>query len=284
MNRIFVSLTVFAALAACSENRQSAQSSLEEINGILAHLDSIIVREYRPAPLSPELESSLEDTVASIMADQSCMQRSRDEALQAWISFKTLCKKGEYEEALNFYLKEDENGARGSAVAVIILLESDGRYKFYSEVLRPLLREYCSDEVALAEYIRALENEKAIEDITISLRTEDSGYVPQVYPVVVMDYGYALAAQGKIDAAFELTGDLMNALLSLSDNIIETNIVGTIYLSQLYLKNGDKESAVKIWEAGKEYVLNNSDDISDEDVLRFVETADNEISEILETE
>lgn len=87
------------------------------------------------------------------------------------------------------------------------------------------MQEYKGDDVAREDFINNLQLEKAMEDVSIQLQADNTGYIPEVYPNVVRDLGFALASSGKMDEAHELFYDLIDGVYGLTGSALLANYI-----------------------------------------------------------
>ena len=295
MKRVIPILLAITCLFACGQKKQVPES-LADIKAVVAHLDSTVTAMYGWEPSDSTYNHSVDTLVADIMnqyppegreageADYSVpaiQQQAYDEARVTWATFKKLCDEDKYEEALDFYLADKPNEVGKNAGDFLVFFKhSTQRYTFLSAVLLPLMREYKGDEYALKHYIDDLQFEKAMEDFSIALNEENSGYVPEVYPAMVMDLGYALLADGRMDEAQELFGDLVNAVYGITGDALYANFLGTKYGARLYLKDGKDDWAVATWENFKDYLNENKADYTEEELSEIFGKIQEEIDAI----
>lgn len=281
IKKLLVILLLTGALAACGQNN-SIPESLSEVKGVVAQLDSAVAAMYGWEPRDSTYNHSVDTVVSAIMdqyetehpdqpkevrTEHAIQQRTYDEARITWAEFKRLIDVGKYEEALDFY--EGENASsrgKNSGDFLVYLKHSTHCYVFYSEVLRPLMQEYRENTYALEESISILQLEKALEDASIQMQADNTGYVPEVYPRVVMDLGIALAESGKIDDARNLFYDLIDGVYGLTGSALLANYIASDYAEKLYLIEGDKEGAKANWNRFKEAVKQNKSEYDPEDV------------------
>ena len=194
-------------------------------------------------------------------------QQTYDDARNTWSEFKCFIDADKYKEALDFYLADKPNGEGKNACDFIIYLKhSTQRYVFFSQVVRPLMKEYKGDAYAVEEYINILHVELAMEKVSIALQADNTGYVPDVYPNVVRDLGTALASIGRFDEARNLFYDLIDGVYGLSGSALLANYVASDYIADLYLIEGKKDDAIANWNRLKDAVEMNIDDYNPEDV------------------
>lgn len=207
-------------------------------------------------------------------------QRSFDQARKTWAVFMRLCEERQFKEALDFYMAKDSCAKNSNAGDFIVHLKhSSNRYGFYSRVLYPLLRAYNDSNSANIEYVEALRAEKAFEEMTILMNAEGSGYVPEVYPSLIVELGTKLAEMDKAKEAVEFTGSLINALYALTEDPLYSNYIGVFYAAHIYLMDDDHESAIRMWE-GLRTFLDNSKNYTPEDLVNYYSAIDDRIEAI----
>lgn len=219
--------------------------SPQRIASSLSFLDTLVKTEYMEAPLSQTVRDAMPDSMTVSSSEQ--MRQTFSKSLQVWKHFRELCDKEEYEAALDYYLEEPKEGEMKNAGAFLFVFESLGRYEFYSSVLYPLLLKYRDKSFALNEYISTLQIEKTMEELTIALRSEDNGYIPEVYPYVLTDLGKTLAKVGRMDEALALVDDLRPAILSIyNGNELDAEVIEAGYKSHLYQLSGNKKMSLSV--------------------------------------
>ena len=242
-------LLISFAVCSCGK-RESTTFSPQDIAASLCRLDTLVKTEYMEGPLSQMFHDALLDSMALPSKEQ--MRQRLSESLKVWKHFRDLCDKQEYEAALDYYLEEPREGEMKNAGAFIFVFESKGRYEFYSNVLLPLLVKYREKNFVLNEYIQTLQFEKTLEELTIALRSEDNGYVPETYPYVLTDLGWTLATAGQIDEALALLDDLRPVyLLIYNGNELDAEVMEAGYKSRVYELSGDKQKALAVLNAIK---------------------------------
>lgn len=295
MKRVTPILLAMTCLFACGQKKQVPES-LGDIKTVVAHLDSTVTAMYGWEPRDSTYNHAVDTMVADIMnqyppegkesgeADYSApaiQQQAYDEARVTWAAFKKLCDEDKYEEALDFYLSDKPNeGGKNAGDFLVFFKHSTQRYTFLSAVLLPLMREYKGDDFALKHYIDDLQLEKAMEDFSIALNEENSGYIPEAYPAMVMDLGYALLADGRMEEAQDLFGDLVNAVYGITGDALYANFLGTKYGARLYVKDGKDDFAVATWENFKDYLNENKSDYTEEELTEVFGKIQEEIDAI----
>ena len=288
---------VFLTLIACGQNKPIP----ENLNGVketVAKLDSAVTAMYGWEPRDSTYNHSLDTLVADMMNEYKAnvpeyehqdegvpaiQQQAYDEARVTWAEFKRLIDDDKYEEALNIYLGEDKDYIKkNSGDFLVYLKHSTQRYVFFSQVLLPLMQEFKGEDAAREDFINNLQLEKAMEDVSIQLQADNTGYVPEVYPNVVRDLGIALASLGKMDEAHELFWDLIDGVYGLTGSALLANYIASDYAEKLYLIEEDTEGAIANWNRFKEAVEQNKSAYDPEEVevcLRRIEEAINVLTE-----
>ena len=245
-------------------------------------LDSTVTAMYGWEPRDSTYNHSLDTLVAGMMNEYKAddpeyehqdegvpaiQQQAYDEARVTWAEFKRLIDADEYEEALNIYLGEGKDYIKkNSGDFLVYLKHSTQRYVFFSQVLLPLIQEYKGEEAAQEDFINNLQLEKALEDMSIELQADNTGYIPEVYPKVVRDLGIALASSGKMDEAHELFYDLIDGVYGLTGSALLANYIASDYAAELYLIEGDKEGAIANWNLFKNAIEQNKANYDPEEV------------------
>ena len=129
-----------------------------------------------------------------------------------------------------------------------------------------MMRELRGDTFAVEQYIDILHLEKAMEDASIAMNQRDEPYIPEVYPYVVKDLGFALASSGKMEEALNLSGDLISAVYDITGSAIYANFFGTQYGAQLYAAENDNKTALGLWENFERYLDEYKDDYTSEEL------------------
>ena len=281
MRKIITTLVLMVAIVACGQQK-SIPESLSDIKKVVAQLDSAVTAMYGWEPRDSTYNHSLDTLVAGMMNEYKAsdpeyerqdervpaiQQQAYDEARVTWAEFKRLIDADKYEEALNFYLGEGKDYIKkNSGDFLVYLKHSTQRYVFFSQVLLPLMQEYKGDDVAREDFINNLQLEKAMEDVSIQLQADNTGYVPEVYPNVVRDLGFALASSGKMDEAHELFYDLIDCVYGLTGSALLANYIASDYAAELYLIDGDKEGAIANWNLFKNAIEQNKANYDPEEV------------------
>lgn len=284
-----------AALVFSCGNKTVRPERLKDVKAAVAHLDSAVTAMYGWEPRDSTYDTSLDTLVAGIMSEidpdnpryqvddgmHAIPQQTYDESRETWDVFKQLIDADKYEEALAFYFGESEVDSQKKAGDFLIFLKhSTQRYVFFSEVLFPLMQEYRDADSALEEYIGLLQLEKAMEDFSIALHAENTGYVPEVYPRVVRDLGMALASVGEIDEARKLFYDLIDGIYGLTGNALFANYIASIYAADLYLLEGNKEDAISNWNRFKDAIEQSKSDYDPDEVETCLRAIEREIEKL----
>lgn len=281
MRNIITSLVILVSIIACGQQK-TIPENLSDVKTVVAQLDSAVTEMYGWEPRDSTYNHSVDTLVAGMMNEYKAddpeyehqdegvpaiQQQAYDEARLTWAEFKRLIDADKYEEALNFYLGEGKDYIKkNSGDFLVYLKHSTQRYVFFSQVLRPLMQEYKGEEAAREDYISNLQLEKALEDMSIELQADNTGYIPEVYPNVVRDLGIALASTGKIDEAHELFYDLIDGVYGLTGSALLANYVASDYAEDLYLIEDDVEGAIANWNRLKEAVEQNKSAYDPEEV------------------
>lgn len=204
-------------------------------------------------------------------------------AEETWTKFKLLCEKDEYKKALDYYLGEGADAPKKNSGDIIVFLKhSTNQYIFASDVLRPLLFEYRGRDVAYGELIQLFEFLKAMGDYMIAVNAEGNGYVPEIYPQVVCDLGYCLAAVGRAEEALDLLEDFALGVSSIVDSPLKVNYSITLYMANIARITGETQEAIETWEDFKSYHLAHGDEFDPDELDACLEVADEMIAEIKE--
>lgn len=298
MKRIPIIIAVIICSLSCSQ-KKTVPESLVGIKKVVAQLDSAVTDMYGWEPRDSTYNHSVDTLVADIMNDYKADdpeyqhqdgsipaidQQTYDKARDTWSEFKQLIDSESYEEALDFYLSGGDGETKKNLGDFLVFLKhSTHRFTFFSEVLKPLMQEYKGNDYAREEYINLLQLEKALEDASIEMHADDTGYVPEVYPSVVCDLGIALANSGKMDEAHELFYDLIDGVYGLTGSALLANYMASKYAERLYLIEDDKEGAIANWNRFKEAVEQNKNDFDPEEVevcIKRVEAAISALSDM----
>lgn len=295
MRRIIATLAFAVSVIACGQQKPIPEN-LSDIKTVVAQLDSAVTAMYGWEPRDSTYNHSLDTLVAGMMNEYKAsdpeyerqddgvpaiQQQAYDEARVTWAEFKRLIDADKYEEALNFYLGEGKNYIKkNSGDFLVYLKHSTQRYVFFSQFLLPLMQEYKGDDVAREDFINNLQLEKAMEDVSIQLQADNTGYIPEVYPNVVRDLGFALASSGKMDEAHELFYDLIDGVYGLTGSALLANHIASDYAAELYLIDGDKEGAIANWNLFKNAIEQNKASYDPEEVELCLNKIEQAIEEL----
>lgn len=263
--RIILSSLIFlvCSFAACSGQGKPIPERLEGVKESVFYLDSAArsLVEWQPTD-----SFSIDDIRA---ADAT------------WTEFMRHCEKDEYKKALDFYLGKDADAPKKNSGNIIVFLKhSTNQYIFASDVLRPLLFEYCDRDAAFEEYISFLEFQKAMGDLMISANEDGNGYVPETYAYLVRDLGYALAATGRAEEALDMLDDFAFGASQVVDSPLKLNFTITLYMASVAMIAGDYEDAIGSWEDFKNYHLAHGDEYDPVELDISLQQADGQIAEI----
>lgn len=281
MKKIVLALAIVFTLISCNTKNQ-APITLRNVKLCVAQLDSAVTAMYGWEPQDSTYNQSVDTLVSGIInqynegkpdfvpvgqSEPAIKQETYDSARLTWAEFKRLIDADEYQKALDYYFADSSNGdGKNAGDFLVFLKHSTFRYRFDSEVLLPLMRELKGDNFAVDHYIDILHLEKAMEDASIELNQRDEPYIPEVYPYVVQDLGFALASKGNMEEALNLSGDLISAIYDITGSAIYANFFGTQYGAQLYEAEGDTETAIGLWENFERYLDEYKDDYSSEEL------------------
>ena len=281
MRQLLSITTILLCTLSCGQQK-TIPESLTDVKTVVARLDSTVTAMYGWEPRDSTYNHSLDTLVAGMMNEYKAddpeyehqdegvpaiQQQAYDEARVTWAEFKRLIDADEYEEALNIYLGEGKDYIKkNSGDFLVYLKHSTQRYVFFSQVLLPLIQEYKGEEAAQEDFINNLQLEKALEDMSIELQADNTGYIPEVYPKVVRDLGIALASSGKMDEAHELFYDLIDGVYGLTGSALLANYIASDYAAELYLIEGDKEGAIANWNLFKNAIEQNKANYDPEEV------------------
>ena len=208
-------------------------------------------------------------------------QEALEESRGVWLKFRELINEDKYGQALDLYFGESADGEKNAGAFWVVLKYSDHRYRFFSEVLRPLMEEFMERDTALERYVDILQLEKVMEDATIALAEEKKGYIPEVYPDVVVDLGFSLASLGRWKEALDLTDDLTDVLYRMYGNALLANFNGTKYVSNLLLHSGHAELALARWNEFVAFLEEYPDDYEAEELAGCLTAIERERNAIL---
>ena len=235
-------------------NNHSVPESLVGVKEVVAELDSVINASYGWEPRDSTYNKTVDTILAAIPREEGeaplrIEQKAYDDARMTWTKFKSLCDADKYEEALEYYFSsEDGKDGANAGDFLVHLRHSSLRYTFFSEVLLPLMQEYKGLDFARKEYIELLQMEKALEDMSIGLQENGNRYVPDVYPDVIFELGYALADDGQYAEAHSLFPELIKGLYGLTGDVLSTYFIGTKYSSVLLCREGRYDKAKSAWD------------------------------------
>lgn len=287
----FIILTILG-IVSCSQ-KQKLSPKLSEVKETVHYLDSLEKAYSKTTKLSSEQEREVNARIDEIvsgykeenrnqMTADSARKFAAEDAAETWGTFVSLCDQNKFEQALNLYFCEKNNGEGKNAGDFMVYLQhSSHRYMFYSSVLFPLMTEYRDMEFVLTEYADILQIEKAMEDLTIAMNQEGNGYVPNHYPLLITELGRVLAVQGKVEDALALVKDLISAMHAITDDVMYSNYYAAMYGADVYEYAGDTESAISIVENYKDF-LNDNPDLSDDtdEIATYRDKADEKILEL----
>ena len=292
---IIVAAAFVFSIVACG-HKKPIPENLIGVKRAVAMLDSAVTAMYGWEPRDSTYNHSLDTLVAGMMNEYNAdnpeykyqdgsvpaiQQQAYDEARVTWAEFKRLIDADKYEEALNFYEGEGASSrGKNSGDFLVYLKHSTQRYVFFSDVLRRLMQEYKGDDYALEEYISLLQLEKALEDASIEMQADNTGYVPEVYPYVIRDLGMGLVVKGRMDEAQELFSDMVNGVYGLTGDALYANFLGTQYAAQLYILDSKPDWAKITWENFKDYLEDNKTDYDEEELRNCLESINKQISQL----
>ena len=236
MTRFIFWITVISVIVSCSNTNQSAQDNSLDTKAIHSAIQ--------------EIESYLDslDRNRDIPADAVPNKATRDSAKIVWESFVQKFSESKYEEAYNTY---KNNGADFK----VHLTHSTPRYVFLSEVLHPLMQEYENPDSLDIKYLDELAFEYYMQVASIQFATEDNPYVPEVHHLTIIDYGRALNQAGRREEALNLTPELKDAVLFLTEDAMEANYAIAAYGAHLFYDSGENEAVIEILAGLKSNVL-----------------------------
>lgn len=297
MKRVLLIIALAIPIVSC-KTQNTVPESLKNIKRVVSQLDSAVTSMYGWEPKDSTYNQSVDTLVSDMMnqynegrpdyvpigeSEPAIKQETYDSSKLTWAEFKRLIDADQYEKALEFYFadKEGEDG-KNSGDFLVFLKHSSYRYQFDSDVLLPLMREFKGDTFAVDHYIDILHLEKALEDASIAMNQSDEPYIPEAYPYVVKDLGFALAASGRMKEALDLSGDLISAIYDITGSAIYANFFGTQYGAQLYVAEDDPESAIALWENFERYLDEYKEDYTSEELEDMKGRIDNEKKAISE--
>lgn len=298
LKRALLIIALVLPIISC-KTKNNIPESLKDVKRTVAFLDSAVTSMYGWEPQDSTYNKSVDTLVSGILnqykegepefvpieaSEPVIKQSSYDSSKLTWTAFKKLIDADQYEKALDFYFadKEGEEG-KNSNDFLLFLKHSSCRYRFDSDVLFPLMREFKGDAFAVKHYIDILHLEKAMEDASIAMNQREEPYIPEAYPYVLNDLGFALASSGKINEALNLSGDFISAVYNATGSSLYANFCGTKYGARLYVAIDDPESAIGLWEEFERYLDENKDDYEPEElesIKRRIVKEKKEISEL----
>ena len=295
-----VSLLAFASIVsfmACNETPHALHPEyLRDIMKEVRQIDSAVNAIYGWEPRDSTFNSRTDTVVADMMnryyqesiaidSISNGRQRSYDQARTTWTEFLRLCEEGQFKSALDFYLAKDSCSRSSNAGDFIVHLKhSSNRYKFYSKVLYPLLRAYNDSYSADKEYIEVLSAEKVFEEMTILTCAEGNNYVPEVYPMLVIDLGAKLVEVDRIKDAVGFTGRLIEALYRSTGDALYSNFVGTDYACRIYLLADDHDNAIGTWEYFRTFLEDCQEDFDPKEFAIFRRETEKKIEAIRDSQ
>lgn len=291
MSLILPAVATLLASVSCGHHREVPESMIG-VKEVIARLDSAVTAMYGWEPTDSTYNHSIDTLIFDIMdeyeserpdadtgerGEYAIQQKAYDEARVTWAEFKRLCDVDRYEEALDFYLGEGNGHIKKNEGDFLVFLKhSTQRFVFFSQVLLPMMREYKGDSFATDKYIDLLQLEKAMEDTSIALSAETTGYVPEVYPYVIQELGYALVSTGKMDEAQNLFSDLTSAIYGLTGDALFANFYGTQFCARLYLEDGKPDWALATWDDFRDYLKEHSSDYDADDLSECIDRIEEE--------
>ncbi|MBR1705671.1 MAG: hypothetical protein IJ721_02645 [Bacteroidales bacterium] len=146
---LILSLLLVVCLGAEAQTAK-AGPQLHEVKEAVMHLDSVV--------------TALHGWKAGRLP-----QGSLEESRKIWQTFRESVYEGEYKHALDLYFGENADGEKNAGNFLLVLMYSSQRYRFFSDVLRPLLGEFMGKDAALEMYVDILRLEKEMEDLAACL-------------------------------------------------------------------------------------------------------------------
>lgn len=290
-------IAVFICCLSCAQSK-SIPENLVGVKRTVAMLDSAVTAMFGWEPKDSTYNHTLDTLVAGMMNEYNAenpsyeyrdgnlpaiQQQAYDEARVTWAEFKRLIDADKYKEALDFYEGEGASSRGKNAGDFLVFLKhSTQRYVFFSDVLRRLMQEYKGKDESLKEYINLLQLEKALEDASIEMQADYTGYVPEVYPYVVRDLGLGLVATGKMDEAQNLFSDMAQGVYGLTGDALMANFAATSFTSQLYVFDGKPDWAIANWENFKEYLEDNRSDYDENELKHCCQRIQEEIDKLMQ--
>ncbi len=291
---LYISLVAFTA---CGPNKLVIPESLKGIKGSVAQIDSAVNAMYGWEPRDSTYNMAVDTFVNDVVREyklarpdmepsdtegNAIKQQTYDDARATWAEFKRLCDADKYKEALDFYYGDSSYDSERKNVGdlLIYLKHSTHRFEFYTKVMKPLLLEYKDDDFVLEEYIKMLQLEKAMEDLTISMGDGDSGYVPEVYPHLLAALGTTLVTAGRMDEAQDLFDYFVEGVYRLTGDALFANYSGTYYVAQLYLQDNKPMWALGTWDNYKDYLKEHKEDYAPDALQLYLDRIEEEMSMI----
>lgn len=270
-NLVFILLLLTGALS-CGR-KTSVPEAIAGVKEAVAKLDSAVTAMYGWEPR----DSTYNQAIDSVVLGAANQQETYDEARATWGKFKCFIDADKYEDALNVYFGDGNDSTKNNEGDFLVFLKhSAQRYDFYSQVLWPLMLEYKGYAFAANKYIDILYLEKSLEDGTIAMNAQTTGYVPKVYPSVIWDLGLTLVSVGKTEEALDLFNDLVSGVFGLTGDALFSYFFGTLYEAQLYIKDSKPDMAKARWENFRDYLIEHKADFLEdevEDILGRIQNA-----------
>lgn len=239
-------------------NPSSINLALCDIDSTVASLKGYGTKAY------PELDS---------LGLGAPSQEAYDIAKNTWTQFETFCFKRDYKGAYGLFNEEEKPGD-----FLVYLKHSSARYKFDTDVLRPIIYEYEQEDVADSLYIKILETEYWLENGTMRL---GAGNIPDPYPVLVTEFGCLLSKVGRIDDAFGLLEDFAYAVKSLTGDLVFTYYKLTLLIADFHSAAGNVEAALKTLEDYKAYSAEHMSTFREEkEYKHYMSLVDKRMSEL----
>lgn len=242
MIKYFTCLLLFLGVSISCSNRnqeiEKFQINSAEISAAIVEIDSVV--------------NSLKSEGKLQFLDKEVLEP----ADMAWNKFKQLCNSQKYKEAYEFY-KRDQGDI------LVSLSHSSSRYTFLAEVLKPLMTHYETPDSMAVKYLDEIELEYQLESATIKLSGEEC-YVPDLYPLTIIEYGRALNKVGRWRDATNLIEELKEVTLFLTEDSMDANFTVTMYLAYLLDDSGDSEAAANLFKSFKNDILTWKEEDSEE--------------------
>ena len=296
MKRALLIIALVLPIISC-KTKNTIPESLKDVKRTVAFLDSAVTSMYGWEPMDSTYDKSV-DTLVTDFVNQynegepelgpieasAAQQKAYDASKLTWAAFKRLIDADQYEKALDFYFADKEGeGGKNVGDFLLFLKHSSCRYRFDSEVLLPLMREFKGDAFAIEQYIDILRFEKVMEEATIAMSPRGESYMPEAYPYVLNDLGLALAISGEMEEALKLSDDFISVVYRATGSAISANFCGTKYGARLFVAVDDPENAIRLWEKFERYLDENKDDYEPEElesIRRRIVKEKKEISEL----